>query len=304
MFQTQSQQELRKQQRAAKALQMQKDSSDWLHWAKLTGIGFASGAAGQTSIYALDTIKTNIQVSNVKISPMECFKNIYQKHGLIGFYRGVLGVSMLTSPEKALKLGVNDAMRTMFKRNNDSQNLSFSLEVISGATAGMMQLILTCPLEVCKIKMQLENKKPTQVLREIGFKGLYRGSTACLARDIPFSMIYFPAYHMSKAYFRDHSENDELSTFEMVAVGLGSGTLAATLVTPMDVVKTRIQGTDRRWEQMGVFKSFSTIYREEGFAALWKGLSTRLFTRGPQFAITVGTYEFLQKLAFGYVQSD
>jgi len=221
----------------------------------------------------------------------------------MGFYRGVLGVALLTSPEKSLKLGLNDLVRASSERDNHN-DLSLASEMFAGAVAGFGQVVITCPMEICKIRMQLENKKPLQVLKDIGVRGLYRGTLACWIRDVPFSMLYFPAYHMSKAYYKHHSEDGELSTAQMFITGLGSGTVSAALVTPMDVVKTRIQGSDPRWNKLGVMGSFQEIYKQEGFRALWKGLSTRLFTRGPQFAITVGAYEFLQKRLLGFVQSD
>lgn len=283
---------------------IENEQHSFSHWAKLTSIGFFSGAVGQYSVYAVDTVKTRIQAANGKLSAFQCAKNIYTKHGLIGFYRGVLGVALLTSPEKSLKLGLNDWMRSSFPRDEDTHALTLGQEMLAGAVAGLGQVVITCPMEICKIRMQLEGKKPLQVLKDIGMKGLYRGTFACWVRDIPFSVLYFPAYHMSKAYFKRNSDDGELTTPQMFITGLGSGTVAAALVTPMDVVKTRIQGSDPRWNQMGVARSFVEIYKQEGFTSLWKGLSTRIFTRGPQFALTVGAYEFLQRRLLGFVQSD
>jgi hypothetical protein len=36
------------------------------------------------------------------------------------------------------------------------------------------------------------------IVKELGILGLYKGSSACFLRDIPFSGIYFPAYAAAK----------------------------------------------------------------------------------------------------------
>lgn len=53
--------------------------------------------------------------------------------------------------------------------------------------------------------------------------GLYRGASACLLRDIPFSAIYFPTYsHLKKDVFQEGYNGKELSFFET----LGSAAIA------------------------------------------------------------------------------
>lgn len=52
-----------------------------------------------------------------------------------------------------------------------------------------------------------------------------------------------------------------------------SGIPAASLVTPADVIKTRLQVAARAGQTTytGVMDCFRKILREEGFSALWKG---------------------------------
>jgi solute carrier family 25 aspartate/glutamate transporter 12/13 len=65
---------------------------------------------------------------------------------------------------------------------------------------------------------KLEGGKPrgaVHIIRQLGILGLYRGSSACLLRDIPFSAIYFPAYsHLKTDLFHEGYNGKKLSFVE------------------------------------------------------------------------------------------
>lgn len=71
------------------------------------------------------------------------------------------------------------------------------LEILAGGSAGGAQVLFTNPLEIIKIRLQVQGqvalhtgaapKSAVQIIRELGFSGLYKGAGACLLRDIPFS---------------------------------------------------------------------------------------------------------------------
>ena len=67
----------------------------------------------------------------------------------------------------------------------------------------------------------------------------FKGARACLLRDMPFSAIYFPSYAHTKAMLAD--ENGYNSAASLFTAGLIAGVPAASLVTPADVIKTRLQ---------------------------------------------------------------
>ena len=53
------------------------------------------------------------------------------------------------------------------------------------------------------------------IVRQLGLVGLYKGASACLLRDIPFSAIYFPAYaHLKKDVFQEGYNGKKLSFME------------------------------------------------------------------------------------------
>lgn len=141
---------------------MKKEENDegFLHWAKVTSIGFVAGAIGQYSIYANDTVKTRLQNQTTKIykGNWDCFKQIIKNEGFFSLYRGIVTVALMTSPEKALKLGVNDYARERLSVNTGGR-VTFRNEILAGSLAGFAQCSITCPMEILKIRLQMEGQK-------------------------------------------------------------------------------------------------------------------------------------------------
>ena len=72
-------------------------------------------------------------------------------------------------------------------------------------------------------------KGAVHIVRQLGLLGLYKGASACLLRDIPFSAIYFPAYaHLKKDVFHEGYNGKKLSFFEM----LGAAAIAYVQFRP------------------------------------------------------------------------
>ena len=134
------------------------------------------------------------------------------------------------------------------------------------------------------------------IVRNLGLVGLYKGASACLLRDVPFSAIYFPTYSHLKRDFFGESQTKKLGVLQLLTAGAIAGMPAAYLTTPCDVIKTRLQVEARMGEATytGLRHAASTIYKEEGFRAFFKGGPARIFRSSPQFGFTLAAYEFLQ----------
>ena len=73
---------------------------------------------------------------------------------------------------------------------------------------------------------------------------------------------------------------------------------AAYLVTPADVIKTRLQVQARKGDTVynGIMDATAKIMREEGPKAFFKGGIARIMRSSPQFGVTLATYELLHSL--------
>ncbi|KAF9797029.1 hypothetical protein SFRURICE_006904 [Spodoptera frugiperda] len=255
-------------------------------------LGSVAGAVGASAVYPIDLVKTRMQnqrtgsfIGEVAYrNSWDCFKKVIRHEGIFGLYRGLVPQLIGVAPEKAIKLTVNDFVRDKF--TDKKGNISLYAEILAGGCAGGSQVVFTNPLEIVKIRLQVAGEiaggskvRAWSVVKDLGLFGLYKGAKACLLRDVPFSAIYFPAYAHVKAKFAD--ENGYNHPLTLLAAGAIAGIPAASLVTPADVIKTRLQ-----------------IYAEEGARAFWKGAVARVFRSSPQFGVTLVTYEILQRLFF------
>uniref|UniRef100_A0A672N0Q6 Calcium-binding mitochondrial carrier protein Aralar1-like n=1 Tax=Sinocyclocheilus grahami TaxID=75366 RepID=A0A672N0Q6_SINGR len=248
-------------------------------------LGSIAGATGATAVYPIDLVKTRMQNQRSTGSfvgelmyknSFDCAKKVLRYEGVFGFYRGLLPQLIGVAPEKAIKLTVNDFMRDKFTTKEDT--IPLAAEILAGGCAGGSQVIFTNPLEIVKIRLQVAGEITTgprvsalSVVRDLGFFGLYKGAKACFLRDIPFSAIYFPVYAHTKASMAD--EDGRVGPLQLLTAGAIAGIPAASLVTPADVIKTRLQVAARAGQTTysGVIDCFRKILNEEGFRALWKG---------------------------------
>lgn len=183
--------------------------------------------------------------------------------------------------------------------------------MVAGGSAGASQVIFTNPLEIVKIRLQVQGEQAKAlgaeavprrsaiyIVKQLGIVGLYKGVSACLLRDVPFSAIYFPAYaHLKKDLFKEGPDH-KLKISELLMAGAIAGMPAAYFTTPADVIKTRLQVEARKGQTTytGITDAARKIFAEEGFKAFFKGGPARIFRSSPQFGVTLTVYELLHQL--------
>ncbi|KAL8286743.1 hypothetical protein RQP46_004271 [Phenoliferia psychrophenolica] len=279
------------------------------------GLGGIAGALGATTVYPIDLVKTRMQNQRSKVvgellykNSIDCVKKVYRNEGFTGFYRGLPPQLVGVAPEKAIKLTVNELIRN-HATNPETGRITVPWELLAGGGAGACQVVFTNPLEIIKIRLQMQGeaaksgpaakKGAMHIIRQLGLLGLYKGTAACLCRDVPFSAIYFPAYaHLKKDVFNEGLDGKKLGYGEALAAAAIAGMPAAYLTTPADVIKTRLQTEARKGESnyKGIGDAFRKILAEEGPRALYKGGPARVLRSSPQFGVTLVAYENLKLL--------
>ncbi|KAJ5183172.1 hypothetical protein N7492_000788 [Penicillium capsulatum] len=306
-------------QAAAGAQEVVKKTSSLLHSvlesAHHFALGSLAGAFGAFMVYPIDLVKTRMQNQRssrpgerLYNNSIDCAKKVIRNEGFTGLYSGVIPQLIGVAPEKAIKLTVNDLVRGFFT-DKDTKRIWYPHEILAGGTAGACQVVFTNPLEIVKIRLQVQGELAKNVegaprrsalwiVKNLGLVGLYKGASACLLRDVPFSAIYFPTYSHLKSDFFGESPTKKLGVVQLLTAGAIAGMPAAYLTTPCDVIKTRLQVEARKGETKytGLRHCAATVWKEEGIQAFFKGGPARILRSSPQFGFTLAAYEVLQKM--------
>ena len=121
---------------------------------------------------------------------------------------------------------------------------------------------------------------------------MYKGSTITLLRDVPYSMIFFPLNATMVNWFTD--KNGNVPLWGLLTAGMVAGSFAAGLMTPMDVIKTRVQAEKSTKMDVKFSEMFVKIFKTEGIKGLYKGAVPRMCVQAPLFSIACTAFE-LQK---------
>lgn len=184
--------------------------------------------------------------------------------------------------------------------------------LLAGITARATVSTALSPLELLRTRLQStpanDNIPRTfsntvdgirSMVRADGVRSLWRGLSTTLWRDVPFSGIYWMGYESSKSMFRTRGVESPFTAFMGGAL---SGTCAALLTSPFDVLKTRRQAMIVPGSHTSSTLAIATrIVRDEGYNALFTGLTPRLAKIAPACGIMIACYEVGILLVFHIV---
>lgn len=126
-----------------------------------------------------------------------------------------------------------------------------------------------------------------------GFQALWRGLGLTLIMSIPSNVVYFIGYE----YLRDNSPIQHPIFTPLLAGGFAR-TLAATVVSPIELIKTRLQSVSSvsRGEALkNVMRGINEMVASQGIISLWRGLVLTLWRDVPFSAIYWTAVEIIRE---------
>ena len=112
---------------------------------------------------------------------------------------------------------ISDFVLGIHKPTGDCVRFSQLNTVLNLLTTSLSKIRLQIQGEAAKVEGAVP-RGAVHIIRQLGLMGLYKGASACLLRDIPFSAIYFPSYsHLKKDVFHEGYHGKQLSFMETLA---------------------------------------------------------------------------------------
>lgn len=190
--------------------------------------------------------------------------------------------------------------------------LSVCKSLIAGGVAGGVSRSAVAPLERLKILLQVQNplnpkySGMVQGLKYIwaneGITGFFKGNGTNCARIIPNSAVKFYSYEQASRailwlYRRQSGHEDaELTPVLRLGAGACAGVIAMSATYPLDMVRGRltVQTDDSPTRYRGMLHAATTIVKEEGPRALYKGWLPSVIGVVPYAGLNFAVYESLK----------
>ena len=259
----------------------------------------ASMVAGSATAFVVtpfDVVTRRVQAGHFA-SPRSALLSLLRNEGPASLFRGM-------SPTLAMFVSTNalyfPLYEQFFAQLSTYQLPETTAPLVAGAVARSLVATLSSPLEYLRTNMQAtsavgNSDGAVAVFRNIaGFGGrnLWSGLVPTLWRDVPFSAVYWVLLEHVRARYGSEDRTARPWGLHFVAACV-AGSVAATLTTPFDVIKTQMQ-KEASGGRRGVVRIARDMLAESGPKSLFRGLAPRVAKITPASAVMLTVFEVLR----------
>ncbi len=197
-----------------------------------------------------------------------------------------------------LEGAINDRYRPWVQQHVDYRYVNPLIKAVAASAIGVCESVFT-PLDALVVRYQMYETRPAwEVARHEGLN-LYRGAGWTAARNGVGSFFLFSMPAFVSAWITDTTH--KTYTWQEGLSNLVGGVASTVATNPIDVIKTRVQSMDHPVRASALL---SQMIREEGAAALFKGITIRVLLVAPRLAVVKTIAEGLPALWVYYAKNQ
>jgi solute carrier family 25 citrate transporter 1 len=151
----------------------------------------------------------------------------------------------------------------------------------------------------------------SKIIRREGTLALYKGLGAVVSGIVPKMAIRFSSFEMYKGLLNRGNESDPSFTKVFVSGLLAGTTEAVLVVTPMDVLKIRLQAQHHSLadpldipKYRNVGHAAYLILKEEGISTFYRGVALTALRQATNQAVNFTAYQYLKNYLLEYQNLD
>lgn len=235
----------------------------------------------------------------------DCASKTVKTNGFFGLYRGLSVLLYGSIPKSGVRFGAFEQFKKM--RMDERGNLSPLNRLLCGLGAGVSEAILAVtPMETVKVKFINDQRSANprfkgffhgvrEIVRAEGFGGVYKGVTATIMKQGSNQAIRFYVMESMKDWYRGGDSKKPVPKLVVGGFGAIAGAASVFGNTPIDVIKTRMQGLDAH-KYKSTWDCCRQIWIHEGPRAFYKGTIPRMSRVCLDVAITFMIYDSFMDL--------
>ncbi|WVQ85036.1 hypothetical protein IAT38_007200 [Cryptococcus sp. DSM 104549] len=253
--------------------------------------GATAGGVEAFITFPLESIKTQLQFGALEggkqLTPYQAAKATIEQRGFKGLYAGCTAVVLGNAVKAGVRFTTYDQFKSLLK--DDEGKLTAPRSMLAGLGAGMSEAVIAVtPSETIKTKMIEDSKRAVPkyngfihgvqtIIKEEGYRGVYRGVGPVMLRQGANSAVRFSSYSTLKQLVQGSVvPGEQVPGWMTFGIGATAGVITVYATMPFDVVKTRMQSLRANTEYRNAVHCAYRILTEEGVLKFWKGTVPRL----------------------------
>jgi hypothetical protein len=216
----------------------------------------------------LDYIKTQIQSSFYRGSPVAFIKNHVTKHGFLKLYTGFFPNLARACLKQSYRLPLMVYVPNVYRRYSSDEH---KIQIATGISLAILESYLMCPLERIKIWLMTAPEPGFKYFYHYisGVKDLYIGAVALLYRQT-LSWITFLGF---TSLFKESilKQKGSIDYYDTLYIGAMVGLVNTTVIMPVDFIKTHKQ----KFKELGDRSFIETLkHLTKGETLIWNKIMT------------------------------